>query len=130
MKSYQDMVAEANAVIDSISAADALHLVGDATIAFIDLRDAPELEKDGKIPDAIHASRGMLEFFVDPSSPYHNPVFASGKRLVFYCASGGRSALAAQTVRAMGLADVSHIAGGLRAWKEACGPIEQVRRAD
>src|SRR6266436_3835594 len=109
------MVAEANAVVETIQAADALCLLDDTNIAFIDLRDAPELERDGKIPGAIHASRGMLEFLIDPTSPYHNAVFSSGKKLVLYCASGGRSALAAQTAQSMGLAKS-------RICPVACGP--------
>ena len=113
MKDYKQMIAEANAVVESISAADALSLLDHADVAFVDLRDAPELERDGKIPGAVHASRGMLEFLIDPTSPYHNAVFSSGKRLVLYCASGGRSALAAQTAQSMGVTDVAHISGGL-----------------
>ena len=130
MKGCKQMLAEANAVIECIPAVDALRLLDDASVAFIDLRDAPELERDGKIPGAVQASRGMLEFLIDPASPYHNAVFSSGKRLVLYCASGGRSALAAQTARSMGLTDVAHICGGLRAWKEASGPVQDVRCVD
>src|SRR5437660_2428793 len=99
MKDCKQMVAEANAVIESIPPADAIRLLNDANIAFIDVRDDPELERDGKIPGAVHASRGMLEFLIDPMSPYHKAVFSSGKRLVLYCASGSRSALGAQTAR-------------------------------
>ena len=87
------------------------------------LRDVRELDRDGMIPGALHAPRGMLEFWVDPASPYHRDVFANGKKFVFYCASGWRSALAAETLQDMGLEPVAHIEGGFTAWKEAGGPV-------
>ncbi len=96
-------------------------------VVFIDIRDLSELERDGKIPGAVHASRGMLEFHADPESPYHKDVFASQKKLLLYCASGGRSALAVQRLQEMGLSHVAHVAGGMKAWKEANGPIETIR---
>jgi rhodanese-related sulfurtransferase len=99
-------------------------------VIFVAVRDAPELERDGKIPGAVHASRGMLEFLVDPESPYHNPVFASGKKFLLYCASGGRSAFAAQRLQEMGLNSVGHMAEGIKAWKETHGPIEALRIVD
>jgi rhodanese-related sulfurtransferase len=126
-KGYKQLVAEANAAVETIPAAEAMKQLNNQEVVFIDLRDLPELERDGKIPGAVHASRGMLEFHADPESPYHKDVFASGKKLLLYCASGGRSALAAQQLQAMGLSGVAHVGGGLKAWKEANGPIEPVK---
>ncbi len=126
-KGYKQLVSEANANVKSISTAEAMKELQSNDVAFIDIRDLPELERDGKIPGAIHASRGMLEFYADPESPYHKDVFASGKKLLLYCASGGRSALAAQRLQEMGLSDVAHVSGGLKAWKEANGPVEALK---
>lgn len=123
-KGFKQFVAEANAVVETIPVGSALERLGEDGIAFIDIRDANELARDGKIPGAVHASRGMLEFHADPDSPYHKEVFASGKKLLLYCASGGRSALAAQRLQEMGLTNVAHVGGGIKAWKEANGPIE------
>ena len=125
-KGFKQLVAEANAAIETIPVAQAQEAIGDPETVFIDIRDMPELERDGKIPGAVHASRGMLEFHADPESPYYREVFTSGKRLLLYCASGGRSALATQRLREMGLTNVAHVGGGLRAWKEASGPVESV----
>jgi rhodanese-related sulfurtransferase len=124
-KGVKELVAEANAEIETITAAQAIALKDDPNTVLVDLRDVRELERDGRIPGAFHAPRGMLEFWVDPESPYYKEVFGSGKRFVFFCAGGMRSALATQTVQRMGLTPVCHIAGGFRAWKEAGGPVEQ-----
>ena len=126
-KGYKQLVAEANAAVQTIPVAEAMQELQDGDVAFIDIRDLPELERDGKIPGAIHASRGMLEFMADPESPYHKDVFASGKKLILYCASGGRSALSTQRLQEMGITNVAHIAGGIKAWKEANGPVESVK---
>lgn len=123
-KGYKQLVAEASSAIETIPAATAVELLQAEEVIFIDVRDLPELERDGKIPGAVHASRGMLEFHADAESPYHKDVFASGKRLILYCASGGRSALAAQRLQEMGLHRVAHVGGGMKAWKEANGPVE------
>lgn len=125
-KGFKQLVAEANAQVETISAEEALNQHGSDDVVFVDIRDLPELERDGKIPGALHVSRGMLEFVVDPESPYHKDIFASGKKLVLYCASGGRSALAAQRLQEMGFEQVAHIAGGIRAWKEATGAVESL----
>lgn len=125
-KGFKDLLAEANAVIKTTSVEDALTRLGDEDTVFIDLRDVPELEREGKIPGALHASRGMLEFLIDPESPYHNTIFSSGKTFLLYCASGGRSAFAAQRAQEMELNPVAHIGGGLKAWKEVGGPVETV----
>lgn len=123
-KGCERLLAEANAVIETIGAEEAIALHGDPDMVIVDLRDDREREQNGSIPGAFHAPRGMLEFLVDPESPYHKEIFASGKRFVFHCGSGGRSALATKTVKDMGLAPVCHIDGGFKAWREAGGPVE------
>jgi len=125
-KGFKQLIAEANAVVETVKADDAVKQLQTEDVVFIDIRDLPELERDGKIPGAIHASRGMLEFHADPESPYHKDIFASGKKLVLYCASGGRSALAAQRLQEMGIAQVAHVGGGIKAWKDTNGPVETV----
>ena len=126
-KGYKDLLAEANARIETVTPAQARAWLdaGDPDVVFVDIRDPRELEREGMIPGALHAPRGMLEFWVDPESPYHKPVFASGKRFVFYCASAWRSALATDTVQRMGLEPVCHLQGGFKAWKEAGLPVGQ-----
>ena len=121
---FKKMLAEANAVIETASVQDALGLVGDPNVAFIDIRETVERQQTGSVQGAVHAPRGLLEFIADPEGPMHNDVFASGKKLLLFCASGGRSALAAKTLKDMGLGNVAHIAGGYAAWREAGGPVE------
>lgn len=123
MKRTADMVAEANAVVDHAPAAEAMALLGAEGVTFVDLRDPRELERDGMIPGAFHCPRGMLEFWVDPESPYAKPQFQTGNRFVFYCAGGLRSALSALTVHRMGLTNVMHISDGFAGWKAAGGAI-------
>ena len=124
--SIKQMVAEANAEIATVPVAEARAMIGRDDVVFVDLRDPRELERDGKIPGAFHCPRGMLEFWVDPESPYHKPVFSSGKRFVFYCASAWRSALSTKTVQDMGLPNVAHLGGGFTAWKNEGGEVERV----
>jgi rhodanese-related sulfurtransferase len=114
-------------ITESPSPAEALALLKDDSVVFVDIRDAPELEQNGKIPGALHVSCGMLEFVVDPESPYHNPVFASSKKFLIYCASGGRSALAVQRLQEMALSPVGHMAGGIKAWKEINGRLRMLK---
>ena len=128
-KGFKTLLAEANEVVVTYTPAEAQVLLSDESVIFVDIRDAPELERYGQIPGAVHASRGMLEFLVDPESPKHNPVFASGKKFLLYSVSGGRSALAAQQVQEMGLNLVAHIGGGLKAWKEASGTVASFQQA-
>jgi rhodanese-related sulfurtransferase len=116
---YKELLAEANAAITTISVEEASALHAGPDTQFVDIRDVRELARDGMIPSAFHAPRGMLEFWVDPDSPYYKPIFGSGKRFVFYCASGWRSALATFTLQRMGLAPVCHLEGGFSAWREA-----------
>lgn len=125
MKSAKELVSQANSRVKTVTAQEAVPLLNDPDTVFVDLRDSSELQRDGKIPGAVHVTRGMLEFALDPTLPYHNPVFSSGKKVVFYCASGGRSALAADTAQAMGLPRVSHLGGGFKGWTEANGPVEK-----
>ena len=124
-KGVKQLLAEANAEIETIGAAEAIKLRDDADVVIVDLRDPRERDRDGYIPGAFHAPRGMLEFWIDPESPYHKEIFASGKRFIFHCASGGRSALAAKAAQDMGLPKVCHFAGGFKAWVEAGGPVER-----
>lgn len=123
-RGYKELVEEAEREIVTLSAAEAIGLNGSEDVVFVDLRDVRELAREGKVPGAVHAPRGMLEFWVDPDSPYHRDVFAQDKRFVFFCAAGWRSALATKTVQDMGLANVAHIAGGFGAWRDAGGSIE------
>jgi rhodanese-related sulfurtransferase len=123
-KGFQALLDEANAEIVTLTVADAIALHGDPNTTFVDLRDPRELEREGVIPGAFHAPRGMLEFWVDPESPYHKPVFAEPKKFVFFCAGGWRSALATKAVQDMGMASVCHIEGGFGAWRKAGGPVD------
>ncbi|GGE83215.1 rhodanese-like domain-containing protein [Stappia taiwanensis] len=123
-KGYKALVDEANAAIETLGAREAIALTGDPGTVLVDIRDIRELEREGRVPGAVHAPRGMLEFWVDPDSPYFKPVFGEDKRFVFFCAAGWRSALATKTVQDMGLAPVAHIDGGFGAWKAAGGPVE------
>ena len=118
------LVAAAEREIESLPAADAVKLHGQADVVFVDIRDIRELNRDGRMPGAFHCPRGMLEFWVDPQSKYHKPVFAEDKRFVFFCAGGLRSALAAQTAQRMGLKPVAHLTGGFGAWRAAGGPVQ------
>jgi rhodanese-related sulfurtransferase len=118
------MVAAAERLIETLTAEQARALHGNDEVQFVDLRDIRELDRDGRIPGAFHCPRGMLEFWIDPASPYHKPVFAQDKRFVLFCAGGQRSALAALVAQEMGLKPVAHIGGGFRAWKEIGGPVD------
>ena len=119
----QKMLAEANAVIDTISVHDALEVAGSPDTVFVDIRETVERQQNGIIPSAVHAPRGFLEFIADPQGPMHNEIFISGKRFILFCATGGRSTLATKTLLDMGFKDVAHIAGGFAAWREAGGAV-------
>jgi rhodanese-related sulfurtransferase len=121
---FRALVDAAEREIENLSVEDALKLQGRDDVSFVDLRDIRELQREGRMPGAIHCPRGMLEFWIDPESPYHKPVFAEDKKFVFFCAGGWRSALAAQTAQRMGLQPVAHIRGGFGAWKKAGGAVE------
>ena len=125
---FKDLIERAERNIESINVDQAEALIGDNNTVFVDIRDIRELQREGKLPGATHAPRGMLEFWVDPDSPYHREIFAENKKFVFYCASARRSALATDTVQSMGMNKVCHMAGGFNAWKEAGKDIEQQER--
>ena len=121
---YKALVAAAEARIRTISAAEAIDKLGSDNVVFVDLRDVRELKRDGGIRGALHCPRGLLEFWIDPESPYHHAVFAEPKEFVFFCNLGWRSALAADIAQQMGLT-TCHVAGGIEAWKAAGGEITQ-----
>ena len=127
-KGYTELLDEANAVVEVVSPEEAASLLDDTETIFVDLRDPREVEREGRIAGAQHCPRGMLEFWIDPDSPYHKPFFSSGKSFVFFCAGGWRSALAAKTAQEMGLEPVRHILGGFTAWRAAGLPIEPGNR--
>jgi rhodanese-related sulfurtransferase len=124
---YKQLLADANAEIKTLSVEAAIELAGKPGVLFVDLRDPREMEREGKMPGAFACTRGMLEFWIDPESPYAKPVFAEPRHFVFFCAGGWRSALAAKTAQDMGLENVSHIEGGFGAWKKAGGPVEATK---
>lgn len=120
----QELVSKAKAQIRLYDADEAVRAHGKGDVVFVDVRDEPELAA-GKVRGAVHASRGMLEFYIDPTSPYHKPAFQPDKAFVFYCKSGGRSALAAQRAQEMGLKNVGSLEGGFPAWEKSGGPVER-----
>jgi len=124
-KSFKVLVEQAELEIETISVDEAIKLHNNPNVLFVDLRDVRELKREGFIPGAFHAPRGMLEFWIDPASPYYKDIFASGKKFIFYCNLGWRSALAAQIVQEMGLTPVCHIGSGFDAWQKAGGPVER-----
>lgn len=126
-KGFKQLVAEAKSAVKLYSTAEAIERVGDDDVVFVDVREPAELTANGKIPESIHAPRGMLEFHIDPESPYFMEQFDDDKEFVFYCAVGGRSALAAQTAQEMGLSNVASVEGGFNAWKSSGGPIDEPR---
>lgn len=119
------LLEDANAHIRAVRPDDALTMANDPSVVFVDLRDPRELARDGKIPGAFHCPRGMLEFWIDPESPYAKPIFQEDRTFVFYCGSGWRSALATKTAQDMGLAPVAHLEGGYTAWRAAGGDTEK-----
>ncbi|GJE02973.1 rhodanese-like domain-containing protein [Methylobacterium isbiliense] len=127
-KSAKDLVAEASKAIETLSGEDAVKLVGDPSVVFVDVREGEELQKSGKLLGAVHVPRGLLEFQADPTSPTHKPEFGGEKKLVLYCGSGSRSALAAKTLKEMGIDNVAHVAGGFPALQKAGGPSSEAER--
>ncbi len=123
-KGIKELCAEAETVVETWTVDEARNHLEDEDVVFVDIRDIRELWREGAIPGAVHAPRGMLEFWVDPESPYARDVFQSGKRFMFFCAGGLRSALAAKSVQEMGLSPVCHMAGGYSAWKKTDYPTE------
>jgi rhodanese-related sulfurtransferase len=121
---YKALCEAAEREIETVPVEEAVKLANRDDTVLVDIRDIRELQREGKVPGAFHCPRGMLEFWIDPESPYHKPVFADDKKFVFFCAGGLRSALAAQTAQRMGHSPVAHIRGGFGAWKKAGGPVE------
>ena len=111
-------------MIETLTVEQAIAEHGKEGVVFVDLRDPREMDREGKMPGAFACTRGMLEFWIDPESPYAKPIFAEDKRFIFFCAGGWRSALAGQTAKIMGIENVAHIEGGFGEWKKRGGPIE------
>ena len=122
--SVNTLVAKAKAEITEYSAAEAIAMASRPDVLLIDIRDPRELEREGRVPGAFHCTRGMLEFWIDPASPYYKTQFGEDKTFVLFCAGGMRSALATKTAQDMGLKPVAHIVGGFGAWKAAGGPVD------
>jgi rhodanese-related sulfurtransferase len=122
--SVKQMMEAANAAVPKITAAQAREMIEKGNTLVVDVRDAPEVEKSGKVAGAVHVSRGMLEFRADPESPYHDKNFSKDKTVILYCASGGRSALAAKVLKDMGYDQVYNV-GGFKDWAESGGAVEK-----
>ena len=122
---YKALCDEADKAVETISTSDAISAHGSNSAVLVDIRDIRELKRDGKIPGAFHAPRGMLEFWIDPDSPYHKEIFAGDGPFMFMCAGGMRSLLATKTAHDMGLKPVMNLEGGFGAWKQAGGPVDQ-----
>ncbi len=123
-KGFRELLAEANARITTLSVPQAQAKYGDDRVTFVDLRDPRERDREGRIPGAFSAPRGMLEFWVDPESPYYKPLFGEDREFVLFCAGGWRSALATAALVDMGMDNVVHFEGGFGAWKAAGGHVE------
>ena len=123
-KGFKTLLAEANAVIETISVQDLPYLLDDPDVILVDVRETVERLDEGHIPGSVHVPRGLLEFHADPDSPIYNPVMRQNTHVVTYCGTGGRSALAAKTLLDMGYSTVSSLAGGASAWKAAGNRLE------
>ena len=122
--SVKQMLEAANAVVPRITPVEARELIGKGNTLVVDVRDAPEVENSGKVAGAVHVSRGMLEFRADPDSPYHDKNFSKDKNVILYCASGGRSALAAKVLKDMGYQHVYNV-GAFKDWAESGGAVDK-----
>ena len=120
----KDMLAAANAAVPKITPDEARALLTQGKALVVDVRDAPEVEKTGKVAGAVHVSRGMLEFRADPASPYHDKTFSKDRTVIVYCASGGRSALAGKTLKDLGYTDVRNL-GAFKDWAESGGAVDR-----
>jgi rhodanese-related sulfurtransferase len=124
-KGYKTLVDEAMAQVKTYTVGDVQARLGEPALQLVDIRDIRELQAEGSVPGSLHAPRGMLEFWVDPDSPYHKKVFAdAGREFVLFCGAGWRSALAAKTLMDMGMTNVAHIDGGYTEWVKQGGPTE------
>ncbi|MDB5842597.1 MAG: rhodanese-like protein [Herminiimonas sp.] len=124
-KGYKALIDEAGARIKTYTVEQVQARLADPAVQLIDIREGKELDREGIIPGAFHAPRGMIEFWVDPDSPYYKPVFGENREFIFFCAGGWRSALTTDIVQQMGLAPVAHIEGGFKAWKAAGAPVAE-----
>jgi rhodanese-related sulfurtransferase len=122
--SVKQMLETANAAVQKITPAQARDLISKGNTLVVDVRDAPEVEKSGKIAGAVHVSRGMLEFRADPESPYHDKNFSRDKTVILYCASGGRSALSGKVLKDMGYPNVYNV-GAFKDWADSGGAVEK-----
>jgi rhodanese-related sulfurtransferase len=129
-KTAADLVAEAKQRIQNLTVDQTAEELERGDALLVDLREPDERQEHGAIPGAVHAPRGMLEFWADPTSPYHRAEFHPNRRVILHCAGGGRSALAADTLQHMGYANVAHLDGGFNAWKAAERPIEDVQATE
>jgi rhodanese-related sulfurtransferase len=127
VKKAWELVAEAKAGVENLTPAEVKAEIEAGSATIVDIRDHRELYLQGKIPGAVHAPRGMLEFWVDPASEYYRDVFSPDRRYLLYCAGGGRSALAAKAMKEMGYPDVGHLEPGFAGWKEAGYDIEDIK---
>ncbi len=118
------LVADAKSRTENLTPEDVVREIAASEAVLIDLREPEERVQHGTIPGAIHAPRGMLEFYADPASSYHRPEFDPNQRTILHCASGGRSALATDTLRSLGYRNVAHLEGGITAWKAAAHPVD------
>lgn len=123
-KSASELVVEAKTKVENLSVDAVEKEIKSGNTVLIDLRETEELTATGRIPGSIHVPRGMLEFRADPTSSYHQDPIDPSKRIILHCASGGRSALAATTLQAMGYSNIAHLDGGFTAWKAAGKPVE------
>lgn len=128
IRGFRELVENANNEVETLPVEEAIAMHSDDDVVLVDVRDVRELAHDGKVPGCFHMPRGMLEFWIDPESPYFKELFHADKRFIFYCSKGWRSALATQTAQRMGLKRVCHIEGGFEAWREAGGPIARHER--
>lgn len=127
--SAADMVAAARSRIEEIETTDLIKMMGDPNVVIVDIRDIRERQRGGFIPGSFHAPRGMIEFWVDPASPYHKDIFSEDKKFIFHCASGWRSALTVATLNDMGF-EAAHLKEGFSTWEAQNGPVEQFEKKD
>src|SRR4030081_1877143 len=125
-RGIKSLIDEANAEVETVSAADAIEIAHNSDVVIVDIRDPREIERDGRIPGAFSCTRGMLEFWIDPASPYAKPIFQQDKKFIFHCGGGMRSALAAKTAHDMGLKPVAHLGGSFSALRDDSGAVEKL----
>ncbi|MCW8108790.1 rhodanese-like domain-containing protein [Alteromonas ponticola] len=125
---YRDLLSKAENCVSAVTPDQASHGMYNPDVVLVDIRDIRELEKSGQIPGAFHAPRGMIEFWVDPESPYFKPIFGKDKSFIIYCDSGWRATLAAATLAEMGLTSVNYLKGGFNGWKASGYPVEPVAK--